>query len=135
MTPESTMQDELALIARADRLRRGSVIATVAVLAWQAVQLLVLAPDGLSPLTLLVGWLLQGLGLLCFLPGLIKGRPRSAVWLAFTLLFYVISAVLHGFSPGLTGEMAWVESALLVGQFTLLIRFVKAKRATQGGAL
>lgn len=135
MTIDSTMTTDHTLIERADRLRRGSVIATLAVLTWQAVQLLVLAPTGLSPLTLLVGWLLQGLGLLCFLPGLIKGRPRSAVWLAFTLLFYVISAVLHGFSPGLTGEMAWVESALLTGQFILLIRFVKAKRATQGGAL
>lgn len=135
MTLESNMPTDLDLIARAERLRRASVIATLAVLAWQAVQLGVLAPAGLSPLTLLVGWLLQALGLLCFLPGLVKGRPRSAVWLAFTLLFYGISAVLHGFSPGLTGEMAWVESALLIGQFTLLIRFVKAKRATQGGAL
>lgn len=123
------------LKAQAEQLRRYCWVALLALLAWLAVEALVQAPQGTSAVALLVGWLLHSLGLLVFMPGIRAGRARSAVWLAFVLLFYVIAAVLSAFAPGLPGLLAQVETVLIIGLFVLAIRFVKVKRASQGGAL
>lgn len=129
------MTDDLALRAQADQLQRSCWYSLLALIAWLGVETTVLAPAGMSVPTILVFWLIQAIGLLLFVPGLRAGRPRSAVWLAFVLLFYCIFAVLRAFTPGLPGHLALVELALVTGVFILAIRFVKAKRATQGGAL
>ena len=129
------MTDDDILKAQAEQLRSYCWYALLALLVWLAVEAMTLAPAGTSAIALLVGWLLHSLGLLAFLPGIRAGRPRSAVWLAFVLLFYVISSVLAAFAPGLPGLLAQVETVLIIGLFVLAIRFVKIKRATQGGAL
>ncbi len=129
------MTDDLALRTLSDRLQSYCWYSLLALIAWLAVETVALAPAGMSALAIAVFWLIQSLALLLFLPGMRAGRARSAVWLAFVLLFYVIFAVLRAFAPGLPGHMAMIEVVLICGLFTLAIRFVKAKRATQGGAL
>lgn len=126
------MTDISLLKIQADQLQRYCWYGMLALLAWMAVETLT---QGLSPLAALLIWLLQALGVLVFMPGMRAGRPRSAVWLAFTLLFYLVSAVLGSFEPGLAGRLSQVESVLIIGLFVLTIRFVKIKRATQDGAL
>lgn len=129
------MNEADILKAQADQLQRYCWYALLALLAWLAVEALMQAPEGTSAAALLIGWLLHSLGLLVFLPGIRAGRARSAVWLAFVLLFYVISSVLSAFAPGLPGLLAQVETVLIIGLFVLTIRYVKIRRATQGGAL
>lgn len=130
-----TPPDTALLNAEAARLQRYSLWALLALIAWLMISTVATAPAGLSLLTLLVGWLLQSLPLWLFVPGLRAGRARSGVWLGFVLMFYFVFAVLNAFAPGLHGLLATVEAALISGVFLLVIRFVKAQRATQNGAL
>lgn len=126
------MTDISLLKTQADQLQRYCWYGMLALLVWMAVETLT---QGLSLPAALLLWLLQALGVLVFMPGIRAGRPRSAVWFAFTLLFYLVSAVLGSFAPGLNGQLSMVESLLIIGVFVLAIRFVKIKRATQDGAL
>lgn len=129
------MTDDAVLKAEADLLQRYCWYGLLMLILWMAVQAVVTAPAGMSMLAQLVFWLAHSLALLLFLPGIRAGRARSAVWLGFVLLFYFVLAVLGAFAPGLAGIMASVEAVLIAGLFILAIRFVKVKRATQGGAL
>ncbi len=129
------MTDDVLLKAVADQLQRYCRWGFATLLIWFAVQSVTLAPSGLSPLTLLLGWLFYSLPLLFFIPSLRGGSARSHVWLAFVLLFYGVLSLTRSFAPGMTGVMSMIESVLIVGLFILAIRYVKAKRATQGGAL
>ncbi|MEL0028693.1 MAG: DUF2069 domain-containing protein [Perlucidibaca sp.] len=129
------MTADHALLTQANQLHRYCRRGLIALIVWLALETVVLAPQGMPVLAMLVFWLLQSVALMLFLPGIHAGRARSAVWLGFVLLFYFIFAVLRAFGPGLAGKLALVELALEVGLFFIAIRYVKAKRATQGGAL
>lgn len=117
---------------QAAQLQRFCLWSLTALLVWMAVEV---AFSGLSLLASLVVWSVQALGLLCFVPGLRRGNASSAAWLGYVLMLYFVFAVLAAFAPGVKGQMAIVECLLITGVFVLTIRFVKAKRATQGGAL
>ena len=47
-----------------------------------------------------VAWLVQTLPLLILLPGLLKGRYRSHIWMCFVVLIYFVAVVPSLFSPG-----------------------------------
>lgn len=126
------MNDAELLQVQAAQLQRYTVWSLIALLLWMAVEV---AFTELSLLASLVVWLVQAIGLLWFLPGLRRGNASSAAWLGYVLMLYFIFAVLSAFAPGLKGQLAMIECLLIVGVFVLTIRFVKAKRATQGGAL
>ncbi|WP_068858343.1 DUF2069 domain-containing protein [Perlucidibaca aquatica] len=126
------MNDAELLQVQAAQLQRYTVWSLIALLVWMAVEV---AFTELSLLASLVVWLVQAIGLLWFLPGLRRGNASSAAWLGYVLMLYFIFAVLSAFAPGLKGQLAMIECLLIVGVFVLTIRFVKAKRATQGGAL
>jgi uncharacterized membrane protein len=126
------MNDAELLQVQAAQLQRYTVWSLIALLLWMAVEV---AFTELSLLASLVVWLVQAIGLLWFLPGLRRGNASSAAWLGYVLMLYFIFAVLSAFAPGLKGQLAIIECLLIVGVFVLTIRFVKAKRATQGGAL
>lgn len=126
------MNDAELLQVQAAQLQRYTMWSLIALLVWMAVEV---AFTELSLLASLVVWLVQAIGLLWFLPGLRRGNASSAAWLGYVLLLYFIFAVLSAFAPGLKGQLAMIECLLIVGVFVLTIRFVKAKRATQGGAL
>lgn len=117
---------------QAAQLQRYCLWSLTALLVWMAIEI---AFSGLSLLASLVVWLVQALGLLWFVPGLRRGNASSAAWLGYVLMLYFIFAVLSAFAPGLKGQLAIIECVLISGVFALTIRFVKAKRATQGGAL
>ena len=117
---------------QAAQLQRYCLWSLTALLVWMAIEI---AFSGLSLLASLVVWLVQALGLLWFVPGLRRGNASSAAWLGYVLMLYFIPAVLSAFAPGLKGQLAIIECVLVTGLFVLTIRFVKAKRATQGGAL
>ncbi|MEK6788636.1 MAG: DUF2069 domain-containing protein [Pseudomonadota bacterium] len=117
---------------QATQLQRYCLWSLTALLVWMAIEI---AFSGLSLLASLVVWLVQALGLLWFVPGLRRGNASSAAWLGYVLMLYFIFAVLSAFAPGLKGQLAIIECVLISGVFALTIRFVKAKRATQGGAL
>ena len=117
---------------QATQLQRYCLWSLTALLVWMAIEI---AFSGLSLLASLVVWLVQALGLLWFVPGLRRGNASSAAWLGYVLMLYFIPAVLSAFAPGLKGQLAIIECVLVTGLFVLTIRFVKAKRATQGGAL
>lgn len=122
-------------IVRARKLQQWSLCCLLALILWFAIEAAILAPAQLSLLTLVVGWLLHSIALIAFIPGLRAAKARSAVWLAFVLMFYSVFAVLGAFAPGLSGRLAIVEAVLIGLLFFLAIRFVKIKRATQNGAL
>lgn len=126
------MNDAELLQVQAAQLQRYTMWSLIALLVWMAVEV---AFTELSLLASLVVWLVQAIGLLWFLPGLRRGNASSAAWLGYVLMLYFIFAVLSAFAPGLKGQLAMIECLLIVGVFVLTIRFVKAKRATQGGAL
>ena len=126
------MNDAELLQVQAAQLQRYTMWSLIALLVWMAVEV---AFTELSVLASLVVWLVQAIGLLWFLPGLRRGNASSAAWLGYVLMLYFIFAVLSAFAPGLKGQLAMIECLLIVGVFVLTIRFVKAKRATQGGAL
>lgn len=126
------MNDAELLQVQAAQLQRYTVWSLIALLVWMAVEV---AFTELSLLASLVVWLVQAIGLLWFLPGLRRGNASSAAWLGYVLMLYFIFSVLSAFAPGLKGQLAMIECLLIVGVFVLTIRFVKAKRATQGGAL
>lgn len=126
------MNDAELLQVQAAQLQRYSVWGLIALLVWMAVEV---AFTELSLLASLVVWLVQAIGLLWFVPGLRRGNASSAAWLGYVLMMYFVFAVLSAFAPGLKGQLAMIECVLIAGVFVLTIRFVKAKRATQGGAL
>ena len=126
------MNDAELLQVQAAQLQRYTVWSLIALLVWMAVEV---AFTELSLLASLVVWLVQAIGLLWFVPGLRRGNASSAAWLGYVLMMYFVFAVLSAFAPGLKGQLAMIECLLIVGVFVLTIRFVKAKRATQGGAL
>ena len=126
------MNDAELLQVQAAQLQRYSVWGLIALLVWMAVEV---AFTELSLLASLVVWLVQAIGLLWFVPGLRRGNASSAAWLGYVLMMYFVFAVLSAFAPGLKGQLAMIECVLITGVFVLTIRFVKAKRATQGGAL
>jgi len=126
------MNDAELLQLQAAQLQRYSVWSLIALLVWMAVEV---AFTELSLLASLVVWLVQAIGLLWFVPGLRRGNASSAAWLGYVLMMYFVFAVLSAFAPGLKGQLAMIECVLIAGVFVLTIRFVKAKRATQGGAL
>jgi uncharacterized membrane protein len=126
------MNDAELLQVQAAQLQRYSVWSLIALLVWMAVEV---AFTELSLLASLVVWLVQAIGLLWFVPGLRRGNASSAAWLGYVLMMYFVFAVLSAFAPGLKGQLAMIECVLIAGVFVLTIRFVKAKRATQGGAL
>ncbi len=126
------MNDAELLQLQAAQLQRYSVWGLIALLVWMAVEV---AFTELSLLASLVVWLVQAIGLLWFVPGLRRGNASSAAWLGYVLMMYFVFAVLSAFAPGLKGQLAMIECVLIAGVFVLTIRFVKAKRATQGGAL
>lgn len=117
---------------QAAQLQRYCLWSLTALLVWMAIEV---AFSGLSLLASLIVWLVQALGLLWFVPGLRRGNASSAAWLGYVLMLYFVFAVLAAFAPGLRGQLAIIECLLITGVFVLTIRFVKAKRATQGGAL
>ena len=117
---------------QAAQLQRYCLWSLTALLVWMAIEI---AFSGLSLLASLVVWLVQALGLLWFVPGLRRGNASSAAWQDYVLMLQFIFAVLSAFAPGLKGQLAIIECVLISGVFALTIRFVKAKRATQGGAL
>jgi len=126
------MNDAELLQLQAAQLQRYSVWGLIALLVRMAVEV---AFTELSLLASLVVWLVQAIGLLWFVPGLRRGNASSAAWLGYVLMMYFVFAVLSAFAPGLKGQLAMIECVLIAGVFVLTIRFVKAKRATQGGAL
>jgi len=126
------MNDAELLQVQAAQLQRYTMWSLIALLVWMAVEV---AFTELSLLASLVVWLVQAIGLLWFVPGLRRGNASSAAWLGYVLMMYFVFAVLSAFAPGLKGQLAMIECVLIAGVFVLTIRFVKAKRATQGGAL
>ena len=61
------------------------------------------------------------------LPGLFRGHGRSAQWLCFITLFYLVHGILLAFSPGMlvTGLL---ESLICLGLFVSAIIFVRISR-------
>jgi uncharacterized membrane protein len=105
----------------------------IALLIWIPLSGALNAPSGLSPLTLAIGFTLFMAPLLLFIGAMRHGRPRSWVWLSFVLLFYAVYASMRLFVPGLAAQLAMIELALVLILFSLSLRYVKAKRASQGG--
>lgn len=126
------MNDDELKQLQATQLQRYSLWSLIALLVWMAVEV---AFAQLSLLASLLVWFVQAVGLLWFVPGLRRGNASSAAWLGYVLMLYFVFAVLSAFAPGIKGQLALIECLLITGVFILTIRFVKAKRATQGGAL
>lgn len=69
-------------------------------------------------------WILQTVPLLLVLPGLLKGRSRSLLWLCFILLIYICAAVVDVMMPG----RGWQHGVLLVLSLTLFLSAMMTSR-------
>lgn len=96
----------------------------------------------ISPMPLAKGLtiaLIQVLPLILFLPGILKGRQRTAVWLCFVILVYFCGGVIWTTS---TEPMVWwlgfgqgVMSLLLFATAMLFVRWHgKARKADEAAA-
>lgn len=72
-------------------------------------------------------WILQTLPLLLVLPGLLKRRYRSYLWLCFILLLYITASIVDVMMPG----RGWQHGVLLLLSFTLFISAMMTSRWQQ----
>lgn len=79
-------------------------------------------PSGSLPL-----WILQTAPLLLVLPGLLKGRNRSYLWLCFILLIYICASVVDVTMPG----RGWQHGLLAVLSLTLFFSAMMTSRWQQ----
>lgn len=91
------------------------------------------APSNVSALTVALVYTAITIPLLFFIGTMRSGDARKMVWLGFVLLFYAIFASIDTFRPGLDGHMALAKLAIEMSLFAMSLRYVKAKRASQGG--
>lgn len=72
----------------------------------------------------LVLWLLQTVPLLLVLPGMLKQRYRSYLWLCFILLIYICASIVDVMMPA----RGWQDGVLLVLSLTLFFSAMMASR-------
>ncbi len=69
-------------------------------------------------------WALRTLPLLVFLPGLIRDRVRTHIWLCFVILLYFLTVVLRLFyNPA--DPVAWVAMGSIVTCFTAAMLYAR----------
>lgn len=78
---------------------------------------------GFNALVLAMQWLPLALTV----PGLLRGNVRSAQWLCFLTLFFLVHGILRAFTPG--GLLAGIaESLICLGLFVSAIIFIRSSR-------
>ncbi len=84
-------------------------ISLLLLLTLMSLRFLWLTPPG-HPLTILA---VHAAPLLCFIPGIIKRRPRVYIWLCFVLLLYFCQATIDSFRlPHIAGVIGLVQAIL-----------------------
>ncbi|HVK98857.1 MAG TPA: DUF2069 domain-containing protein [Dongiaceae bacterium] len=74
------------------------------------------ASDQMKSILIILGFHL--IPLLAFLPGLLKRRPRTHIWLCFFVLLYFCEGVLSAFRlPHIVGVLGLLEAVLTSGLF------------------
>ena len=111
-----TDAQNLALQSKADKshqLTVGLLIANVILFAlWY---LIILPPAKASPLLIALFHIIP---LLLFLPGILKRKPRSYIWLCFFILLYFCEGVVSAFLlPTIQGWLGLAESLLITALF------------------
>lgn len=95
------------------------------------------APDGITSkgMMILTGmgiWLFKIAPLLLFVPGLIKGLPKTSAWLAYMIMLYFVLAVMLVFTPGAGGQ-GWLMVLLTMSVFMSAMLHTRwHKRAAAG---
>lgn len=69
-------------------------------------------------------WILQTVPLLLVLPGLLKRRYRSYLWLCFILLLYITASIVDVTMPG----RGWQDGILLLLSLTLFFSAMMTSR-------
>jgi uncharacterized membrane protein len=69
-------------------------------------------------------WLLQITPLALFIPGILKGKPRSHVWLCFVLLVYFCGSVMWSMAP-MHRTMGITQGILEVGVFSCSMMYIR----------
>ncbi len=105
----------------------------VLLLIWIPLSGAITAPNNVSALTVALVYTAASIPLLFFIGTMRRGDARKMVWLGFVLLFYATFASIDIFRPGLDGQMAMAKLAIEMSLFVISLRYVKAKRASQGG--
>lgn len=105
----------------------------VLLLTWIPLSGALNAPSNVSALTVALVYTAITIPLLFFIGTMRSGDAKKMVWLGFVLLFYAIFASIDIFRPGLDGKMAMAKLAIEMSLFVISLRYVKAKRASQGG--
>lgn len=71
-------------------------------------------------------WAMQGLPLLCTIPGLRQGNRRALQWLGFLLLFYLVNGILQAFNPAPILRMLGTALAVIsLAMFVLVLLILK----------
>lgn len=102
-----------SLAARVRAMRMAALVSWFLLFGLLTAMSFTVTPPGSNPVTI---WLLQTTPLLCFLPGLIQGTPRTHVWLCFLAMIYFTQGVLTTIRPA---YLWWgiAETVLAVGLF------------------
>ena len=66
-----------------------------------------------------------GIYLLCFVPGLIRDRVRTYVWLCFVILWYFITVVLWLFNEPADPVLAWAAMLGIVVFFNAAMMYAR----------
>nr|WP_255771415.1 DUF2069 domain-containing protein [Microbulbifer guangxiensis] len=77
-------------------------------------------------------WLLQTVPLLLVLPGMLKGRPRSLLWLCFILLIYIFASATIVFDVN-APQRGWQHGVMLVLSLTLFFSAMMTSRWQRAG--
>lgn len=111
--------------SRSSIARQVCLISCAALMLLYALKTLVLWPKAID--TRLIIFALQAMPLLLLLPGLLRRRWRSYVWLCFILLLYFMNAVLALFAPGRL-FIDWLILAAIIGLFVAAMLFIRWRR-------
>jgi uncharacterized membrane protein len=77
---------------------------------------------------------IKTLPLLCFLPGLLRYRAATGVWLALLLLPFFCLAVLYAFDSGQAGLLGLLQALLIAFCFWSALLFTRWQRAVDAQA-
>ncbi len=123
----------MTIAAKLALARYITLAGLIALVVLMTAESLLLAPAHTPALAYIFVITLKTLPLLCFLPGLLRGRAMTGVWLALVLLPYFCLAVLSAYGPGLGGHFGIVESMLLALCFWTALLFTRWQRAVDAG--
>ncbi|PQA36523.1 DUF2069 domain-containing protein [Amnimonas aquatica] len=131
--PRDPAADTRALRLRAENLLTACRGLWAGVLAWQAVQSVVMAPKGLPWEQVVAFWAFYSLPLLLFFPAVRDGQFRHMLWMTIVTAFYGLFTVVGIVASGKVGDLSLIEAGLILLLLGVSLAYLQVKRRLDSG--